>query len=833
MRLFGILERLTQLILRSGANTSTINPASGADPVVTVPSESGTLVGETATQTLTNKTVVAANNTITTAASGNLTSTELDAALSELQTDIDTRATDADLTTHTGASSGVHGATGSIVGTTDTQTLQNKTIVAASNTITTAASGNLTSTELNAALAELQTDVDTRATDADLTSHTGASSGVHGVTGSVVGTSDAQTLTSKTIDADNNTISNLAHGAEVDNPSSGVHGVTGSVVGTSDSQVLTNKDIDGGTASNTSRITVPKASSATLAGLTRKEATVVYDTTLGKFLGDDGSALQALGGGLEPTAIDHTDLPLTAESGKMYLVDMSGASADETLTLPNISTQLETIGVQVVSAHADHGLIVAADASDTIDGATQHTLRNESDWRIYNAQSSTNWAAMRASSGNGTIVTEWKSYTPTYTGFGSPSGIVAQWRRVGDTMEIQHYCASGAPTATEGRVSLPSGYTIGSTVGTIQTVGSYFTSKGTATNKGGGVFIEPSVTYLTFGAFGTFGTTAVAGLAKANGDAIMENGDPLSFTAIAIPIAEWQNSGTTVTLNDLTARTKWVDESVCSVSNSNGGSVTDAEFQAYRDSAGTYSLKYRIAITGASSSATHVVTLGGVSFRGVNSGAQSSITTGGRVFTGGTSTVTQDTDTATTYVQISGEAILSAKPSWFDANVENSQSIDAQVPEATATEAGIVRPIGFKLNLSAAENITNSVNVIQNFTDSAETSSFDDDSLWDGNSLEITSDSAGLWYLKAQIGIPSPGAANDTIEVNIRRGGSENLFSAQIPPHSTSERHMIQTDGVVRLSAGDSIAVTAYSDTPSVAIDTGAFTVFTGYRIGK
>jgi hypothetical protein len=40
-------------------------------------------------------------------------------------------------------------------------------------------------------------------------SHTGASSGVHGVAGSVVGTSDSQALTNKTIDADLNTISNI------------------------------------------------------------------------------------------------------------------------------------------------------------------------------------------------------------------------------------------------------------------------------------------------------------------------------------------------------------------------------------------------------------------------------------------------------------------------------------------------------------------------------------------------------------------------------------------------------------------------------------------------
>jgi hypothetical protein len=65
--------------------------------------------------------------------------------------------------------------------------------------------------------------------------HTSASSNVHGIgaTASVVGTDTNQTLTTKTIDADNNTISNL----ETDNLKTGVLNTSTSLTGASDTQI--------------------------------------------------------------------------------------------------------------------------------------------------------------------------------------------------------------------------------------------------------------------------------------------------------------------------------------------------------------------------------------------------------------------------------------------------------------------------------------------------------------------------------------------------------------------------------------------------------------------
>ena len=60
---------------------------------------------------------------------------------------------------------------------------------------------------------------------------------------------------------------------------------------------VTASDVDGGTASNTSRLTVPKASKATLDGLTRKEGTIVYASDESRLYSDNGTNLIPVGSG--------------------------------------------------------------------------------------------------------------------------------------------------------------------------------------------------------------------------------------------------------------------------------------------------------------------------------------------------------------------------------------------------------------------------------------------------------------------------------------------------------------------------------------------------------
>ncbi len=201
---------------------------------------------------------------------GNLAATDVQAALNELQGDIDSLGTGAvevaqdaiaaalaagaqdgaTLTYNDGANK--YDLTNTDKGSTAVSSHESDVTAHPASSIVNTPSGNLAATDVQAALNELQTDINSRALDSDLTTHM----------------SDTTT-----------------------------HGTTGNILGTSDTQIVTNKDIDGGTASNTSRITIPKDTLANITALTRKEGTILYATDTDKFYLDDGASLTALATG--------------------------------------------------------------------------------------------------------------------------------------------------------------------------------------------------------------------------------------------------------------------------------------------------------------------------------------------------------------------------------------------------------------------------------------------------------------------------------------------------------------------------------------------------------
>lgn len=172
------------------------------------------------------------------------------------------------------------------------------------------------------------------------------------------------------------------------------------------------------------------------------------------------------------------------------------------------------------------------------------TSANSTDYRLIIHQSTTSSAAYSVAFNNfevartqyalGTLISDWQPYTPTFTGFGTPSNVNFWWRRVGGSLDLLGKFTSGTTTSTEARISLPSGLSGSSTIITsISMIGSW--TRDGANAFQGTTLLEPGSTYLTFGEQ----AGAVAGLTKLNADIVLNGSSIMSIYATSIPIAGW------------------------------------------------------------------------------------------------------------------------------------------------------------------------------------------------------------------------------------------------------------------------------------------------------
>lgn len=158
---------------------TTLVSSQTTDKTLTLPDLNDTLVGLAGAQTLTNKTLVAANNTITTAASGVISSTELNSVIAEVAGDLAQLSGEivdvaVDLQDHIDDPTGAHAATAISFSDVTYPGVTNvsEALLAAQG------SGEVTQQELEDHIADTET---------------------HGATGAIVGTTNTQTLTNKTL----------------------------------------------------------------------------------------------------------------------------------------------------------------------------------------------------------------------------------------------------------------------------------------------------------------------------------------------------------------------------------------------------------------------------------------------------------------------------------------------------------------------------------------------------------------------------------------------------------------------------------------------------------
>lgn len=115
------------------------------------------------------------------------------------------------------------------------------------------------------------------------------------------------------------------------------------------------------------------------------------------------------------------------------------------------------------------------------------------------------------------VISPWISYTPTFTGFGTVTVQNFRYRQVGDAIQINGRFTLGTTTATEARISLPSGFTSSSDYTTLHVSG---VGAVNANNQSVVALIEPSVSYLTVGVM----NSTSAGLTKINGNGFASSG---------------------------------------------------------------------------------------------------------------------------------------------------------------------------------------------------------------------------------------------------------------------------------------------------------------------
>lgn len=717
MKIFGSIQELVELVYRKGSNTVTLKPntAQATSITLSLPVLTGddTVVTNTSTASFSNKTINLAvgGNTISQMTIGSFGQSVGDAdkvllrdvngtvqhskirdvnvdavaaiALSKLATVTASRALQSDGSGVISASSVTATELGHVSGVTSSIQTQLNAKEPTITVLPVSKGGTNSSTSLNnsrvmissgSAIVEGSAITASRALASDAGGLPVASTTTSTELGYVSGvTSAVQTQ----INAKADTSALTAHTGA----STGVHGVTGSVVGTTDTQALTNKDIDGGTASNTNRISVPKAAKSVLDGLTRKQSTIVVGSDTNKLYLDDGSTLKEIGSG--SSGINYLNSQFNADALGTVEVSVGDTLASTTRANPNqwgnsaasalitqstdstlrgttnylvafsanaqfvesplfsidgqdlakpLLVQFDVSGVvtaddvQVYIARYNSSnvlqerILVAGTASATSPNSAQvptavTTFRGffipsstATDKYAIRWRRNANNTSMRLdtfivgpqSLAQAAVVTAWQDFVPTISNFGTVTNLIAKYARVGNTIFVKGSCTAGTTVASAFSISLPSSISFDTTLGAgKQMVGRLEVLK-SAAGPNTNAFSDYQALFLDTATNASVVYAAYQNgsgvYVKNTGSGITSSGNSINFEFNA-PISQW-SSGTTTLADRAVEEYAWNSDTTNTSTTSSGFSngPDGVQFGSYSTATRTKRVRFQTSI---------------------------------------------------------------------------------------------------------------------------------------------------------------------------------------------------------------------------------------------